>query len=134
MDVSPFLVVCFVLLIIIMLGSAQPFDCGVGIDLPKVNHPVPMPEASREDALIVAVMRDGKVFLATDQVTVDELPEKLREAIRERGHHVVYVRADGRSRYGTIKEALAAIRYAKVQNVAFLVDQRHHPSPMVPGR
>jgi biopolymer transport protein ExbD len=35
---------------------------GVGLDLPRVRHPVNMPRAKREDASIVSIMLDGKIF------------------------------------------------------------------------
>src|SRR6266545_4714544 len=46
---------------------------GVSIDLAKVNYPISMPGAKREDALIVAVMRDGSVFFGNGRVTPKEL-------------------------------------------------------------
>ena len=33
---------------------------GVSVDMAQVNNPVPMPDADKEDALLIVVMRDGK--------------------------------------------------------------------------
>jgi hypothetical protein len=43
------------------------------IDLAKVNYPISMPGAKREDALIVAAMRSGSVFVGNERVTPEEL-------------------------------------------------------------
>ena len=42
----------------------------------KVNNPTPMPDADKEDALLVAVMRDGKIFFGTDQVSPTSSPPR----------------------------------------------------------
>ena len=41
---------------------------GVTVDLAKVNNPTQMPDADKEDALIVAVMRNGDVFFGNDRI------------------------------------------------------------------
>src|SRR5579864_316440 len=81
---------------------------GVGIDLPKVSHPSLMRTANREDAMTVAIMRDGKVFFRRNQVSVDQLQDKIRDGLREGSEKKVYIRADARAKYGTVKEALDA--------------------------
>ena len=57
--------VMFVLLIIFLtIPTHHP---GITADLAKVDHPVAMPSANREDAMKVFVMRDGKVYFGTSQ-------------------------------------------------------------------
>lgn len=102
---------------------------GLSADLVKVGHPSPMPRANREDAIIVAIMRDGKVFFRTDYLSPDELPAKIRQALRQGSEKNVYIRADARAKYGTVKEALDGIRDAGIENVSFLADQKRTPAP-----
>ena len=113
--------VAFVMLAIFMTATPM-ITHGVSIYLPEVHHPKLMPAADREDALIIAVIRDGKLFFRTDQITLDTLSARLNAALPETSQRVIYIRADGRARYGEIKLVLDAIHNAKIQNVAFLVD------------
>ena len=62
-NVTPMVDVMLVLLIIFMVITPM-LSKGVNVDLVKTHNPVKMQEADREDAIIVAVTRDGKVFLS----------------------------------------------------------------------
>ena len=57
-NVTPMVDVMLVLLIIFMVITPM-LQKGVSVDLAKVNNPDAMPDADKEDALLVAVMRDG---------------------------------------------------------------------------
>ena len=66
-NVTPMVDVMLVLLIIFMVITPM-LQKGVSVDMAKVNNPEPMPDADKEDALLIAVMRDGKIFFGTDRV------------------------------------------------------------------
>ena len=122
-DASALAAVGFVLLVVMMIVP-QPHH-GYGPDLPRVLHPVSMAGANREDAMIIAVMRDGTVYFSRDKVQPAQLPSKILDRLRD--HTVeprVYVRADGRVWYRTVREVLDAVRSAGIERVAFLVNQR----------
>jgi biopolymer transport protein ExbD len=62
-DVTAFAAVMFALVAMFLLPAMMIVDHrGAGVDLPKVGHPIPMPLALREDAPMVAVLRDGAAF------------------------------------------------------------------------
>ena len=65
-NVTPMVDVMLVLLIIFMVITPM-LQHGVSVDLAKVNNPEQMPDADKEDALLVAVMRDGKVYFGQRQ-------------------------------------------------------------------
>lgn len=116
--------VAFTLLTCLMITPQPPH--GSSVYLPTVPHPVEMPAADCEDAITVAIMRDGKVFFRTDQIAPEMLTAKLNEALPQTSQRVVYFRADRRARYGEIKDALSAVRDAGIHQVAFLLDQRRN--------
>ena len=62
-NVTPMVDVMLVLLIIFMVITPM-LSKGVNVDLVKTHNPVKMQEADKEDAIIIAVTRDGKVFLS----------------------------------------------------------------------
>ena len=131
-NVTGFLSIIIVLFFTVLFADPGPLYMyphhGVGIDLPKVSHPSPLRAANREDAMTVAIMRDGKVFFRRDLLRVDQLPGKIRDGLREGAEKKVYIRADARAKYGSVKEALDGMRDAGIENVAFLADQRQIPT------
>src|SRR5207245_6290967 len=79
-NVTPMVDVMLVLLIIFMVVTPM-LQKGVSVDLAKVNNPMQMPDADKEDALLVAVMRDGKVYFGNDQIEPDQLTNKVNDRI-----------------------------------------------------
>src|SRR5258706_97808 len=75
-NVTPMVDVMLVLLIIFMVITPM-LQKGVTVDLAKVNNPQQMPDADKEDALIVAVMRNGDVFFGNDRIASDQLTNKV---------------------------------------------------------
>jgi len=122
-DVTGLLVIVFVLLVAVMVEKSWPIH-GRGPDLPKASHATKMPGANREDALLVGVARDGKIFFGSDQVTTEQLPMRIREQVGKGSPQKAYIRADARVRYGTVLEVLRAVRLGGVQYVAFIVEER----------
>jgi len=125
-NVAAFASVMVVLFYIVLLTpmAVSPHDGGVSVDLAKVRHPKPMRAAGREDAIIVAVMRDGKIFFRNDQIPYDQLPAHIRQQLAHGSERRVYIRADARARYGNVTAILSAIREAGIIDVTFFVDQR----------
>jgi len=116
--------VLFVLLIV-FLSNGGPTCRGITTDLAKVEHPVSMPGAEREDAMIVNITRDGKVYFAADQIMLANLSQKIADRLNDRSvERKVYIRADMRARWGTVREVLDGVKASGLMRVAFLVDQR----------
>jgi len=119
--------VVFVMLLVFMTITT-PYHHGGGVDLPRVLHPVAMRGADREDAMKVAITRDGKVYFGTEQVRFGDLPEKIQDRLKDREvERKVYVVADMRARWGGVKLALDGVRSAGIIRVAFLADEGRSP-------
>jgi len=125
---TPFLSVQLVLLFMFIVANYQPDLPLNGVDVPKVAHPVPMRRANREDAMVVAVQRDGRVWLGNDRMSPDQLPTRIRQAVSHGAERKIYIRADARAKYGAIAEVLDSVRIAGIENIAFLMDERKPPS------
>ena len=115
-NVTPMVDVMLVLLIIFMVVTPM-LQKGVTVDLAKVNNPEQMPDADKEDALLVAVMRDGKVFLGNDQIAVDQLTNKIKDRVSTRTDKRVFIRADQRAKFGSVVEVVDNVRAAGVDAV-----------------
>jgi len=127
-NVTPMVDVMLVLLIIFMVVTPM-LQKGVSVDLAKVNNPEPMADADKEDALIVAVMRDGKVYFGNDQLPVDQLTGKVKDRIANRTDKRVYVRADARAKFGSVVEVVDNVRAAGVDDLGLLTEQRKTTAP-----
>jgi len=122
-NVTPMVDVMLVLLIIFMVITPM-LQHGQSVDLAKVNNPEQMPDADKEDALLVAVMRDGKVFFGNDQVNPDELTNKIKDKIANRTDKRVYVKADARARFKSVVDVVDNVRSAGVDQLGLLTDQK----------
>src|SRR5579859_8032078 len=91
-NVTPMVDVMLVLLIIFMVITPM-LQKGVSVDMAKVNNPTPMPDADKEDALLLTVMRDGQIFFGTDRVSADELSNKVKDRLANRVDKRVFIRA-----------------------------------------
>jgi biopolymer transport protein TolR len=122
-NVTPMVDVMLVLLIIFMVVTPM-LQKGVSVDLAKVNNPEQMPDADKEDALVVAIMRDGKIFLGNDQIAADQLTPKVKDKLANRNDKRVFIRADARAKFGSVVEVVDNVRSAGVDQLGLLTDQR----------
>ena len=82
-NVTPMVDVMLVLLIIFMVITPM-LNNKVNVDLPVATAAVVMENANKEDAITVAVTRDGRTYLGGDQVSVDDLGAKITDKLRTR--------------------------------------------------
>jgi len=127
-NVTPMVDVMLVLLIIFMVITPM-LQKGVSVDLAKANNPIQMPDADKEDAIIVAVMRDGKIFFDTQQVTAEELTTKVRDRLQNRPDKRVYVKADARAKYKAVVDVVDNVRSAGVDQLGLLTEQKRGTGP-----
>jgi biopolymer transport protein ExbD/biopolymer transport protein TolR len=133
-NVTPMVDVMLVLLIIFMVVTPM-LQKGVSVDLAKVNNPEQMPDADKEDALIVAVMRTGDVFFGNDKLpSLEVLTGKIKDRLANKSDKRVYIRADARAKFGRVVEVVDDIRAAGVDQLGLLTDQRKEKgaSPTTP--
>ena len=132
-NVTPMVDVMLVLLIIFMVITPM-LQKGVTVDLAKVNNPQQMPDADKEDALIVAVMRNGEVFFGNDRIASDQLTNKIKDRIANRPNKIVYLRADARAKYKAVVDVVDNVRAAGVDDLGLLTDQKKTTgAPGTPG-
>ncbi len=123
-NVTPMVDVMLVLLIIFMVITPM-LQKGVSVDMARVNNPVPMPDADKEDALLVVIMRDGQIYFGTDRVKVEDLTGKVKDRLANKVDKRVFIRADMRAKYGNVVDVVDNVRAAGVDDVGLLTEQRH---------
>ena len=82
-NVTPMVDVMLVLLIIFMVITPM-LQNKVNIDLAKTDNPIPMPDADKEDAIVVAVTRSGDFYLGQNKVAPAELGAKVRDKLTDK--------------------------------------------------
>ena len=122
-NVTPMVDVMLVLLIIFMVITPM-LQNKVSIDMAKVDNAINMPDADKEDAIVVAITRDGRVFLGQDKVAVTELGGKVRDKLADKNSKTIFVRADARAQFRAVEDAIDAVRTAGVDEVGLLTAKR----------
>ena len=131
-NVTPMVDVMLVLLIIFMVVTPL-LQKTISVNLAKTDNPVQMPEADREDALVVAVMRDGKVYLNSDAVTPEALTDRVKDAVSRRADKRIFVKADAGARYGDVVNVVDDVRSAGVDQLGLLTEERKPGSIEAPA-
>ena len=123
-NVTPMVDVMLVLLIIFMVITPM-LQNKVVIDMAAVVNPVAMPDADKDDAIVVAITRDGGVFLGQNHTSLDVLGSQVREKMADNpGAKTIFIRADARAEYLQVENAIDAVRTAGVEDVGLLTQKR----------
>jgi biopolymer transport protein ExbD len=122
-NVTPMVDVMLVLLIIFMVITPM-LQKGRSVDLAKTDNPVQMPDADKEDSLVVAVMKDGGIYFGNDKTTADQLATKVKDKLANKTDKRVFVKADARAKYGAVVEVVDNVRSAGVDQLGLLTEQR----------
>lgn len=121
-NVVPMVDVMLVLLIIFMVVTPM-LTKGISVDMVKTRNPIAMQGADKDDAILIAVMRDGRSYLGTTQMPPDQLPGKVKDLLANRLDKMVYIRSDARARYERVVEVVDNLRAAGVDQIGLLTEQ-----------
>ena len=100
------------------------------MNLPIVSNATPVPDADKEDALVVTVTENGDTYLGVDAITPDALADKIKHAVAFRAEKKAYIKADARAQYSDVEKVLSAARKGGVNAPVLLTTQRE---PVQPG-
>jgi biopolymer transport protein TolR len=123
-NVIPMADIMLVLLIIFMVITPM-LQHGAPVDMAKAENADKMPNADRDDAIIVAVTRDGRLFLSpgNKEISLAEITADVKDLLTGRLDKTVYVRSDARAKYGDVVKAVDEVRAAGVENLGLLTEK-----------
>jgi len=123
-NVTPMVDVMLVLLIIFMVITPM-LHKGHDVNMVKALNPIKMQDADKEDAIIVAVTRDAKVYLSPGNAMIapDQLGGKVKDLQQNRQDKTVYLKADARARFASVTDVIDNLRTAGVDSVGLLTEQ-----------
>ena len=133
-NVVPMADIMLVLLIIFMVVTPM-LQKGVSVDMAKVDNPRDMKDADKDDAIVVAVTRDDNIFLGNNKITKEDITGQIKDLIANRLDKTIYVKSDGRAKYGTVVAVVDEIRSAGVDQIGLLTEKtKSAPSGKTPDQ
>jgi biopolymer transport protein ExbD len=130
-NVIPMADIMLVLLIIFMVVTPM-LQKDHPVDLARTDNARDMQDADKEDAVVVAVTRDGNIYLRTTQIKKEEITSQVKDRIANRLDKTVYVKSDARAKYGDVVAVVDEIRSAGVDQVGLLTDRTQRNAPPAP--
>jgi len=121
-NVIPMADIMLVLLIIFMVVTPM-LSKGLSVELAKVNNPSDMPDADKDDAVIVGISASGDVYLGSTKSDLSQIADQVRDRISNKLDKTVFVKSDGRAKYGDVVKIVDEIRSAGVDNVGLITDR-----------
>ena len=103
---------------------------GVSVDMAKTENPREMREADQDDAIVVAVTRDGRIYLESAQLNAERLLEQIQDLLADKVAKTVYVKSDRRAKYGSVGEVVDTVRSAGVESLGLLTDKTEKKSSL----
>jgi biopolymer transport protein ExbD len=122
-NVTPMVDVMLVLLIIFMVITPM-LTKGAQVEKAKTKNAIAMQNADKEDAILVAVTRDGRFFLSpgNHQIALDDLPSKVRDLQTNKLDKTVYIQADARAKYEAVEDVVDNLRAAGVDSIGLITE------------
>jgi biopolymer transport protein ExbD len=122
-NVTPMVDVMLVMLIIFMVITPM-LSKGISVDLVKTKNPIAMQAADKDDAILVSITRDGKVFLGSDQFNnLTDLGVKVKDRLTTQLDKTVYLKNDSRARFERVVEVIDNLRGFGVDQLGLLTEQ-----------
>ena len=130
-NVIPMADIMLVLLIIFMVVTPM-LQKGHDVNMPKVDNPADMPNADKDDAIIVAVARDGAIFIGNDRAPLEDLTTEIRKRLEGRLDKTIFIRADNRAKYSSVTAVVDNVRQAGVDQVGLMTQRVTRTSGAAP--
>lgn len=95
---------------------------GVSVQMVKTANATPAPDADNEDAWVVSVTADGRLFFDVKTVTAESLIEVMKATPRHRDQDL-YIKADARTSFGNVRKVLKVATVDGFESAVLLTKQ-----------
>src|ERR1700753_3446887 len=130
-NVIPMADIMLVLLIIFMVVTPM-LQKNMPVDMAKTDTARDMQDADKDDAIVVAITRDGAIYLGHTETHKDDLTNQIKDRLANWLHKTVYVKADQRAKYGDVVAVGDEIVSAGVDQVGLLTKKNQKGGPETP--
>jgi len=124
-NVTPMADIMLVLLIIFMITIPN-LQTGVTVNLPKAKNPQDAKGADKSDAFIVALNREGRIFVGKNPVEERDLYEQLRNKFAASTQEIdksIFLKADTTVPYGRVVQIVNGCRSAGVDRIGLMAEK-----------
>lgn len=120
-NITPMLDLAYVLLVIFILMTTASVQ-GVKVNLPKASH---APSLAKPKTKAISVNAQGRIFLDTVPVTIQELEQRLAQAKAQTPDLPVVVKGDGDTQYQGIMDVLDVLGRLNITQVGLATKPRN---------
>jgi biopolymer transport protein ExbD/biopolymer transport protein TolR len=114
-NVTPFVDVVLVLLVMFMV-TAPILQSGIDVAVPKTKTV----KEITEERLVISIDKQQRVYLGNDPININEIPQKLREKIRDPRGQSIFLRADENVPFGAFATVMDAVKSSGITNVSIV--------------
>jgi biopolymer transport protein ExbD/biopolymer transport protein TolR len=114
-NITPFVDVVLVLLIMFMV-TAPILQSGIDVAVPKTKTV----KEITEERLVISIDKQQRVYLGNDPINVNQIPQKLREKIRDPRGQAIFLRADENVPFGAFATVMDAVKASGITNVSIV--------------
>jgi biopolymer transport protein TolR len=118
-NVVPLVDVMLVLLIIFMVAAPM-MTQGMAVNLPQARRANPVTAQPIYVTVPATFAKDRIVQIGSDDIRVDILPERVRQALLERADKSLFVRGDGSVAYKDLVYVIDKLKDAGVEKVGLI--------------
>src|SRR5215471_8155118 len=130
-NVIPMADIMLVLLIIFMVITPM-LQKTTPVDMAVTNNAHEMQDADKDDAIVVAITRDGSIFLSNNKITKEDITGQVKDKLTNRLDKTVYVKSDARAKYGDVVAVVDEVRSAGVDQLGLLTEKSQGKTPPPP--
>jgi biopolymer transport protein ExbD len=105
-------------------SGVVPLQRGVSVQQPITRNAVAVPNADKQDALVVALTADGTAYLGGNRLSPPALADSVRSVLSTRNEKTLYIKADARVPYARLVEVMDALWKSGIEGLTLLTAQR----------
>jgi|SRR5664280_588137 biopolymer transport protein TolR len=114
-NMTPFVDVVLVLLVMFMV-TAPILQSGIDVAVPKTKTV----KEITEERLVISIDKQQRVYFGNDPVNIHDIPQKIREKIRDPKGQAIFLRADENVPFGAFATVMDAVKQSGITNVSIV--------------
>ncbi|KAB8030917.1 ExbD/TolR family protein [Fluviispira multicolorata] len=119
-NMTPFVDVCLVLLIIFMVTA--PFAIsGINVQLPKTQA---KSLTLSGESLVISINKKGEYYIGKNLVKETNLVSQIQNSVKDDEHPSIFIRADDGVPYGKVMNAMTAAQRAGVERIGMVGENK----------
>ncbi len=113
LNITPLIDVLFILIIFFTISSTFLEQPGLKLELPKAQSA----QSQRVEKAVLYISSDAKLYLRDEEVTLAQLPQRLRSLMENLSEKSLIISADKSVHHGLVVQVMDIARNSKVQRL-----------------